>query len=53
MGGRAAQDPDIQTALNPIKLYVQLVGRRESFRFPHPQAKIYSVWNALRNRDIL
>jgi hypothetical protein len=53
MGGRAAQDPDIQAALNPIKLCVQLVGRRGSFRFPHLRTKIYFVWNASKNKDIL
>jgi hypothetical protein len=52
VGGCVVQNPDVQTALNPIELYVRAVGRKSSSRFPHPVTKNYYVWNVSKNRDM-
>jgi len=53
MGELMLQNPAVQAALNPIKLYARIVGRKWSFRFPHRMIKNYYVWSVLKSRDLL
>jgi hypothetical protein len=53
MGGPVVQNPAVQNALIPIKLYVRAVERNLSSQFPHPMTKNYCVWSASKNRDII
>jgi hypothetical protein len=47
MGGSVVQNPAVQAALNPIKLYVRAVGRKLLPQFPHQMTKNYCVWSVL------
>jgi len=53
MGELMLQNPAVQVALNPIKLYARVVGRKWSLRFPHRMIKNYYVWSVLKSRDLL
>jgi hypothetical protein len=39
-GGRVVQNPDVQTAVNLMKLYVRAMGRKSSSRFPPGDKKL-------------
>jgi hypothetical protein len=53
MGGSKVQSPDVQTARNPIKLYVRVAERNLSSQFPLRITRNYFAWSASKNRDLL
>jgi cold-inducible RNA-binding protein len=53
MEGSVVENPAVQNALNPIKLYVRAVERNLSSQFPHPMTRNYCAWSASKNRDII
>jgi hypothetical protein len=53
VGGCGVQNPDVQAALNPIKLPVQAAEKELSFKFPHQITKNYYAWSVSKNRDLM
>jgi hypothetical protein len=47
------QNLGVQAILNPIELYVRIVERKSSSKFPRLVTKNCCVWNVSKNRVII
>jgi hypothetical protein len=51
--GPVVQNLGVLVVLNPIELYVRVVERKSSSKFPRPVTKNCCVWSVSKNRAII